>query len=185
MKCWYTVHTKPHAEYRVEAALQQRSIKTYLPTSSFPERKPQPFFPCYLFMRVDLDILPAWQWQWIPGLKNMVSFDGRPAQVSSQTIALIQRKLQELANDPTAPPASRFQPGDSVRITQGPLQDMVAVFNGPLSAANRVQVLLTFLGRTSRVWLEENTLEKTSSNSSVSAAKPRRRTRGRGRRIRN
>src|SRR5690606_15515553 len=132
MKYWYTLHTKPNSEYRVAATLQQQEIEIYLPETP-PLRqgqKRQPFFPCYLFMHTDLAIVPAWRWQWTPGLRGLVAFDGVPVPLSGQVIALIQRRLAEM--EAAGPgPVHPFKPGDTVRITNGPLRDMLAIFDGP------------------------------------------------------
>lgn len=185
MKQWYTLHTKPNAESQVEATLRQREIESYLPEfvslRAGKQRKTEPFFPCYLFMRVDLAIVAASQWQWIPGLRRILSFDGAPAAVPDSVINLIRRKVDELnANGRFA--KRPFEPGDRVRIVEGPLRDMVAIFDGPTTAGQRVQVLLDFLGRANRVWVDVNQLEK-FSHKDPHAKRPRR-TRGHGRFVR-
>ncbi|NJN99131.1 MAG: hypothetical protein HC875_36080 [Anaerolineales bacterium] len=59
MEQWYTLYTNPNAEYQVVAALQQRQIETYLPEllslKANKGKGKQPFFPCYLFARIDFE----------------------------------------------------------------------------------------------------------------------------------
>ena len=59
MEHWYTLHTKPNAEYQVATTLQQRNLPTYLPEIETVQpgrgRIKRPFFPCYLFLQVDFE----------------------------------------------------------------------------------------------------------------------------------
>jgi transcription antitermination factor NusG len=56
-----------------------------------------------------------------------VGFGGEPLSVPDQTIILIQRRLEGL-NKRLRQPQPQFKPGDVVRITNGPLADMAALF---------------------------------------------------------
>jgi transcriptional antiterminator RfaH len=187
MKQWYTVHTKPNAEYQVTAALQYRQIETYLPVikseRAHHQRKEEPFFPCYLFVRIDLEISAASQWQWIPGVRRILAFAGEPVPLPDSIIELIKQKLDALnANGGLV--KRPFEPGEPVRITDGPLRDIVAVFDGPITPAQRVQVLLNFLGRSTRVWIDTDYLEKLPKGYQFPDQKRPRRSRGQGRPIR-
>jgi transcriptional antiterminator RfaH len=187
MEHWYTAYTKPHCEQQVSVAMQRRGIETFLPefeTKQAPnKRKMEPLFPCYLFIKANLKSVGLPQVQWTPGVRRIVSFDDQPAAVPEEAINLIKHKLAEMEAAAEHPKHS-FQPGDSVRITEGPMRDMLAVFEGPTTASKRVQVLLTFLGRVSRLSTDASNLEPASPGSTASTSKRPRRTRGRGRRIR-
>jgi transcriptional antiterminator RfaH len=182
MEYWYTLYTKPNAEYQVEAALQQRGIETYLPETESPRprkgRPSKPFFPCYLFMKVDMQRVGLSQVQWTPGLRRIVAFDERPAALADDVIDLIRGRLQGGGWS-----AQRFQPGDKVRITEGPLKGLLAIFDRPSTPGERVEVLLTFLGQVSRASVAAVDLERAPAEAQVPQPRPPRRTRGRGRRI--
>jgi hypothetical protein len=80
-----------------------------------------------------------------------------------------------------------FEPGDVVRIKEGPFEDMLAIFDKEISPDGRVQVLLTALNRSVRLSIPGSDLEKTSKEAEEkngTAGKRPRRTRGRGRPIR-
>lgn len=187
MEQWYTLHTKPKAEYQVTAVLQQRQIETYLPEVMTPtankRQRKQPFFPCYLFARIDFARVGLSAVQWTPGLRRVVTFEDQPATVPAEVIALIRQKLDQL-EAAGGLPRHNFKVGDTVRIKEGPFQDMLALFNGPMSSAERVQVLLNILGQACRVKVDVAALEKTESQMppSVPFKRPRR-TRGHGRQI--
>jgi transcription elongation factor/antiterminator RfaH len=188
MEQWYTLYTKPNAEYQVVTALQRRGIQSYLPEIESVKdrggRDRKPFFPCYLFIKADLRVVGLSRVRWTPGLRRIVSCDDWPVPLPEELISLIQRKLGQI-NAAGNRPVHNFQPGDTVRITDGPLQSMLAIFEGPTTPAERVRVLLTFLGHARRVSLPVADLEKAPSNAEVSMPKRPRRTRGQGRRIRN
>ena len=186
MEQWYTLYTKPNAEYQVAAALRGRGIQTYLPEVDSRKggqgREKEPFFPCYLFVRLDFKVAGSSGVQWTPGLRRIVSFDDQPASMPDEMINLIQRKLGEI-EDAGGWPAHSFKPGDTVRITDGPLQGVLAIFEGPTTPARRVRVLLTMLGHASRAQVYVTNLEKASPGVEMLLPKQLRRTRGRGRRI--
>ncbi len=186
MEQWYALYTKPNSEYLVAGILWQHGIETYLPAIELPKthqrRKGNPFFPCYLFMKADLETVNSSQWMWTPGLRCIVTRSGRPVPVPEKVINLIRQKLNEFKTARSQSECS-FKPGETVRITNGPFRDMLAVFDKPISPNERVQILLQLLGRASRVQIDISDLEKSPSDASEHSPQKPRRTRGRGRRI--
>lgn len=185
MKEWYTLHTRPNAEYQVATALQRRELEVYLPEVETPagprQGRREPFFPCYLFLKIDFDVMSISQVQWTPGLRRVLACGDRPVPVANDIIEFIRLKLGATKAGESRP-APAFQPGDTVRITSGPFRDMLAIFEGPTTPNRRVQVLLSILGRASRVRVELADLKKAWSGTEPNMPRPRR-TRGRGRRI--
>lgn len=186
---WYALHTKPKAEYKVASALKESGFEIFLPEliqKQNSKTSSAPFFPCYLFMAANLHEVSASTWRWIPGLRQIVTSGSQPLPLPADVIRLIQTRLETLnkqaANETLA--GHGFQPGDSVRITHGPLRDMVAVFDGPTQPSRRVHVLLQVLDYHRRVQLDVTDLEKLAEPVPQPAKRPRR-TRGRGRRIRH
>ncbi|MEJ2210922.1 MAG: transcription termination/antitermination NusG family protein [Anaerolineae bacterium] len=148
MKRWYALYTKPHKEHQVNNLLQGQGIETYLPTVRRKiRRRDRPdrvvYFPCYLFARVDFEATPRSSVAWMPGIRRIVSFGEQPAVVDEKLVRLIRRRLGDIEEVGYG----RLKQGDQVRITAGPLRDMEAVFDRPLSAADRVRVLLDVMGR--------------------------------------
>lgn len=186
MEEWYTIYTRPRMEQRVAVTLADQGIKTYLPKIKNhldpAKGKLIPFFPCYLFMWVDLEKTAAAKWQWAPGLRGIVAFDGVAAPISTQGIELIRRNIEEF-NSSVAWRQSKFKPGDVVRVKTGPFAGLLALFEGPTTPAKRVTVLLDFLGNLNRVRLNANDLEKAPPGTEITPTKRPRRTRGNGRQI--
>ena len=188
MKQWFALHTRPYSERKVAVRLDRYDIETYVPmTESESDRsdaKPVPFFPGYMFMRIDMDEANPDHWRFTPGVRYLVSYGSEPVVVSEELVQLIRRELDALEARKRQP-RGRFKPGERVRITSGPLKDMVAIFDGPTEPAERVHVLLEVMSRYKRVSIAESVLEKEDSAQEKQTGKPPRRTRGRGRRIRS
>ncbi len=186
MKQWYALYTKPNAEHRVQAALQRRNIETFLPEIAPPPsaniQRKLPFFPNYLFMRIDLQSTPASRWIWTPGLRYVVSSDEKPIVIPIQAIELIKNQLAAYDVDRKTNRLG-FKHGDKVRMNKGPFADMIAIFEKPSSAATRVRVLLNFLGRMSLIQVDVADIEKAPPEAVVEEPTRHRRTRGHGRHI--
>jgi transcriptional antiterminator RfaH len=181
MEQWYTLHTKPRAEYHVVKELAQRQIYTYLPEElSQTPRGRKPFFPCYLFAKIDFALVSFSSVQWTPGLRRVVAFDDQPVPLADEIIDMIRHSISQMeATGGWLVPS--FKPGDTVRIKSGPFQDMLAIFAGPTTPTQRVQVLLNFLGHASRVQVDITDLEEVNPGVEMPPLKRLRGTRGQGR----
>ena len=181
---WYAIHTKPYAERHVAMQLRQRDVEVYFPrfvkTLANKQKRMCPLFPGYLFAQLDLEQGDS-GWQWTPGLRYVVAYGDKPIPVSEEIIHLIEIQLQKMANSEV--PGHGLKPGDTVRITHGPFQDMLAVFEGPMRPSDRVQVLMNTLHRAIRVRIASDDLRKVDAPKSITSGRRPRRTRGRGRRI--
>lgn len=148
MKCWHALYTKPKKEFQVEAWLREQGIETYLPSvQRRVRRRDRPdrvvYFRCYLFARMDLMVIPRSAITWMPGVRHIVGDGDRPIIVADEIVDLIRSRLEgkeEIGY-------GDLRHGDRVRITSGPLRDLEAVFDTPLSAAERVRILLDVMGR--------------------------------------
>ena len=155
MKHWYALYTKPKQERQVDALLQGQGIETYLPTVRRKvRRRDRPdrvvYFPCYLFAQLDFEVIPFSSIAWMPGVRRIVSFGEQPAVVADEMVQLIRRRLEGVEETGYR----RLKQGDRVRIQVGPLRDLEAVFDQPLSPANRVRILLDVMGRMTAVDLD-------------------------------
>jgi len=181
MKHWYALYTKPHAERQVAGALHERGLEVFLPTVRKHYRRrwqAGPLFPCYLFTRVDLEQVGYSAVAWTPGLRRIVAFDDRPAMVPEEAIEMIRQRLVEIEGQGGLP-THGFKPGDEVRLKDGPLQGLHAIFEGPMGPAERVRVLIEFLGQANRAEVPAADLERVPV---IEGQRQRpRRTRGRGR----
>jgi transcriptional antiterminator RfaH len=182
MENWYTLYTKPNAEAQVARTLKARGLTVLLPLlPSRPGERLRPLFPAYLFVRCDLTVIGIENLQWIPGLRRILSFEGRPAVVPDAAIALIERGLAEI-EAAGGLPQHAFKPGDVVVIDQGPLAGLRGIFQGPIGPAERVRILVRFLGETNRAEVPVEALRRAGEEGLGQVR--RRGTRGHGRQIR-
>jgi transcription elongation factor/antiterminator RfaH len=155
MKHWHALYTKPRKEHQVNASLQEQGIETYLPTVRRKiRRRDRPdrvvYFPCYLFARLDLKVVPRSSIAWMPGVRCIVSAGEQPAIVPNEIVDLIRSRLEDIEEVGHG----KLKQGDRVRIASGPLRHLEAVFDQPLSAADRVRILLDVMGRMTPVEID-------------------------------
>lgn len=110
-------------------------------------------FPSYAFVLIDLQWHAA---RWSPGVLRLITNGGEgPAHVPDRIIDELRSRegrdgLIALPRPPR--PSGRFQPGDRVRITDGPLTGLVGMVAG-MRPHQRIEVLLQMLGSLQRVEL--------------------------------
>jgi transcriptional antiterminator RfaH len=165
MNQWYALYTKPKMEQQVHSLLEQRGMHTYLPLIHVPKkgapklRVEQPFFPCYLFGLIDFSAVSRSSVNWMPGMRGVISFCGKPTVVDERIIETLRSRLLSQENYRQKGDC-RFQRGDLVRIKSGVMQDMEATFDQALSASGRVRILLNILCRQTACEIEAEYLER-------------------------
>ena len=157
---WYALYTKPRKEHQVDATLRGQGIETYLPTVQRKvRRRDRPdrvvYFPCYLFARVDLTVVPRSTIDWMPGIRRIVGSGGQPAVIDDEIVEMVRQRLATIEDVGYG----HLKQGDRVRIVSGPLRDLEAVFDKPMSAANRVRILLDVVGRMTPVEIDYSEIE--------------------------
>jgi transcription antitermination factor NusG len=126
--CWYAAYTCPRHEKLVERHLSGRSIENYLPVyrarQQWKDRRKLvefPLFPGYVFVRFDLrDRLRVLD---VPGIVQIVSFNGLPAPLSDAEISRLRIGLGQ-CNEIRPYPYGTLTIGRHVRITNGPFSGL-------------------------------------------------------------
>jgi len=184
-KRWYVVHTKARQELLAASLLEQhQAVTVLLPQVRQRTRgqmRPAPLFPGYLFVELDLEQSEASAVNNTPGVVRLVAFGGVPKPVPGRVIEALQARLDEI-DAQGGLPQHPFRVGDRVRLKEGPLAGLEAVFVGPMRPAERVRVLLEFLGQEQETLVPVEDLEPAGG---PATPKRPRRTRGQGRTIRN
>lgn len=155
MQHWHLIYTKPNQESLVNRQLEQRDLEVYFPALQFDRgyRRGigvEPFFPHYLFVKVDLTSSQASGLRWLAGVRTIVEIDDKPVIVPDTVIESLHRRLDPVVHRVLRKSEWLFQPGQKVQITDGPFKDFTAVFQKGLSGEQRVQVLIEFLGSSIR-----------------------------------
>ena len=109
-KRWFALYTKPHKEYMVQGLLRNHQVETYLPEIAVAVRRrdrrsKKPFFPHYLFARLDPRGDRMAKAQWTPGLRRIVSAGGQPIPIPDTVVAHIRRRRRSLWSSRRQEPA--------------------------------------------------------------------------------
>ena len=172
---WYVVHAYSNYEHKVKASLLER-IKRYgledkfgeilVPTEEVVEmregqkrRSERKFFPGYVLVQMEMD---DETWHLVKEVPKVLGFIGgssdRPAPISEKEANSILNRVQEGVDRPR--PKVLFEPGEVVRVTDGPFND----FNGVVEHVNyeksKVRVAVQILGRSTPVELDFGQVEK-------------------------
>lgn len=172
---WYVVHAYSNFEHKVKQYLEER-IKMHgledkfgdimVPTEEVVEmregqkrRSERKFFPGYVLVQMDMD---EDTWHLVKEVPKVLGFIGgssdRPAPISDKEADVILQRVQEGVDKPR--PKVLFEPGEVVRVIDGPFND----FNGVVEQVNyeksRLRVAVQILGRSTPVELDFGQVEK-------------------------
>jgi transcriptional antiterminator NusG len=174
-KRWYVVHAYSGYEKKVAGALrdrveragmQERFGDILVPTEEVVEmragqkrKSERKFFPGYVLVQMELD---DETWHLVKDTPNVMGFIGgkadKPAPITEAEAEAILRRVQ--SNDKPKP-KTIFEPGEMVRVIDGPFND----FNGVVEEVNyeksRLHVAVLIFGRSTPVELDFSQVEKT------------------------
>jgi transcription termination/antitermination protein NusG len=172
---WYVVHAYSNYEHKVKHSLEER-IKRFgleskfgdilVPTEEVVEmregqkiRSERKFFPGYVLVKMEMD---DETWHLVKEVPKVLGFIGgssdKPAPITEREANAILNRVQEGADKPR--PKVLFEPGEVVRVIEGPFND----FNGVVEQVNydksKVRVAVQILGRSTPVDLDFAQVEK-------------------------
>jgi len=172
---WYVVHAYSNYEHKVKTSLQERIRRFGLeerfgeilvPTEEVVEmregqrrKSERKFFPGYVLVQMEMD---DETWHLVKEVPKVLGFIGgssdKPAPISEREADAILNRVQEGADKPR--PKVLFEPGEVVRVIEGPFND----FNGVVEQVNyeksKVRVAVQILGRSTPVDLDFGQVEK-------------------------
>ena len=174
-KQWYILQVYSGQELAVKKLLEERIAvkklqdqfgKILVPTEEVMEMKSgqkrkseRKFFPGYVLIEVELT--PE-LWHIICEVPKVIGFIGgradQPAPISEKELNKIMQRVQEGVDSPR--PKVLFEPGEIIRVNDGPFAD----FNGVVEDVNyeksRLRVAVSIFGRSTPVELEFAQVEK-------------------------
>ena len=163
MNKWYVVLAKSRQERWAKAMLERAGITTYYPELEDADSRngkyqvsTAPLFPGYFFANFDYEQ----QYRTVSycrGVRNIVTFGHTPAEVDPKLLEEIRDRLAEQNNKLTS-----FRRGEIVRVSQGPLAGIKAIFDFSLPKKDRVVVLLRTLFYQSRAVMQLSSIERFS-----------------------
>lgn len=172
---WYVVHAYSGFENQVKKslaerierfAMQEKFGKVLVPMEEVVEmregqkkRSERKFFPGYVLVQMEMD---DESWHLVKDVPKVLGFIGgttdKPAPIPDREADAILQRIQEGVDKPR--PKVLFEPGEVVRVTDGPFND----FNGIVEEVNyeksRMLVAVQIFGRSTPVELEFGQVEK-------------------------
>jgi len=173
---WFIVHAYSNFEHKVKKSLEERIERMGLqdkfgeilvPTEEVVEmregqkrRSERKFFPGYVLVQMEMD---DETWHLVKEVPKVLGFIGgssdKPAPITEAEANRILQRVQEGVDKPR--PKVLFEPGEVVRVTDGPFKDFSGVVEGVNYDKNKLQVAVQILGRSTPVELEFGQVEKT------------------------
>lgn len=153
-------------EHIARSGLQDYFGEVMVPTEEVIEvkggqrrRSERKFFPGYVLVQMEMN---DETWHLVKNCPRVLGFIGgtpdKPAPISDQEADKILQRVQEGAEKPR--PKVLFEPGEVVRVTDGPFND----FNGVVEEVNfeksKLLVAVQIFGRSTPVELEFSQVEK-------------------------
>lgn len=171
-KRWYVVHAYSGYEKRVMQSLQERVElenmqddfgDILVPTEEVVEmrngqkrKSERKFYPGYVLVQMEMNDA---SWHLVKSVPRVMGFIGEdtrnPGKVAPITEKEAQGILQRVEAGVDQPrPKTLFEPGQMVRVTEGPFTDFTGVVEGVNYEKSRVQVAVLIFGRSTPVELE-------------------------------
>lgn len=174
-KRWYVIHAYSGFENYVVRALKERIklagmesrfAEIIVPTEEVIEmragqkrKSERKFFPGYVLVQMEMDDST---WHLVRDVPRVLGFiggtSGKPSPISDREANSILQRVEEGENKPR--PKVLFEPGEVVRVNDGPFAD----FNGVVEDVNyeksRLRVSVSIFGRSTPVELEFGQVEK-------------------------
>jgi len=174
-KRWYVVHAfsgyEKHVQQSIKEHIQRAGMEEFfgdilVPTEEIVELRggqkrtsERKFFPGYVLVQMEMN---DETWHLIKSVPRVTGFIGgtnsKPTPISDREATTIIEQVEAGADKPR--PKFSFQPGELVRVIDGPFQD----FNGTVEDVNfdksKLRVAVSIFGRSTPVELEFSQVEK-------------------------
>lgn len=174
-KHWYVVHAYSGFENQVKRSLAERITRfgaeekfgeILVPTEEVVEmregqkrRSERKFFPGYVLVQMVMD---DETWHLVKDTSKVMGFIGgtsdKPAPITEKEANAILDRVQEGVEKPR--PKVLFEPGEVVRVVDGPFNDFNGVVEEVNYEKNRLRVAVLIFGRSTPVELEFGQVEK-------------------------
>ena len=172
---WYVVHAYSGFEQQVRRLLKERIERSgmhdyfgdvLVPTEEVVEmrdgqkrKSDRKFFPGYVLVQMEMN---DDSWHLVKSVPKVMGFIGgssdRPAPITDKEADSILQRVQEGTEKPR--PKILFEPGEVVRVVDGPFNDFNGVVKEVDYDKSRLKVAVLIFGRSTPVELEFGQVEK-------------------------
>lgn len=146
---WCAVQCQPHRERAALLHLLNQDFQTFLPFRERTRRHARkietvrvPYFPGYLFVRLDLTREP---WRRINSTFGVVRLVMNGEFPAAAPIGVVEALMEACGQGSVLSPEPLLSVGDRVRVLLGPFADLLGELD-QLSDSGRVRVLLDIMG---------------------------------------
>lgn len=173
-KQWYVVHTLSGQEQKVKEALdiriasedyQDKISEVLIPMESVSEVKggkkritKRKFFPGYILVEMEMD---DDTWYFVKNMSGVIGFvgSGKPVPLMNHEIQDILDQIEEKKEK--VKPKVMFDPGEIVKVTDGPFVNFTGEIDEVDPDRGRLKVMVSIFGRATPVELEYWQVERT------------------------
>ncbi len=172
---WYVVHAYSGFEAKVKLSLMERVQRAgmedmfgeiLVPTEEVVEmragqqrKSERKFFPGYVLVQMEMT---DETWHLVKDVPKVLGFIGgtgdRPAPITEKEANALLQRVQECVEKPR--PKILFEPGEVVRVIDGPFNDFNGVVEDVDYEKSRLKVSVLIFGRSTPVDLEFGQVEK-------------------------
>ena len=174
-KKWYVVHAYSGYEKKVRDKILEHAEREGLgdafgrvlvPSEEVIEirdgkkrKSERKFFPGYVLVEMEMN---EDTWHLVKNVPQVMGFIGgtteEPAPISQREVDRILQRVEEVSSKPR--PKVVFEPGEQVRVIDGPFTEFMAVVEGVDYDRNKLQVSVSIFGRSTPVELDFSQVEK-------------------------
>lgn len=174
-KRWYVIHAysgfesqvkRSLADHILRAGMQESFGEVLVPTEEVIEmrsgqqrRSERKFFPGYVLVQMEMNDAT---WHLVNEIPKVMGFLGgtgdRPLPISEREANEILERVREGGEKPR--PKILFEPGEVVRVIDGPFNDFTGMVEQVDYEKNRLTVSVSIFGRSTPVELEFGQVEK-------------------------
>jgi transcriptional antiterminator NusG len=174
-KRWYVVHAYSGFEKQVKNSLEDYVKRAgmedlfgeiLVPTEEVVEmkkgvkrRSERKFFPGYVLVQMEMN---DDSWHLVKSVPKVLGFIGgrqdQPAPITQREADVILQRVQEGVDKPR--PKILFEPGEVVRVIDGPFNDFSGVVEEINYEKSRLRVAVSIFGRSTPVELDFQQVEK-------------------------
>ncbi|WWO97868.1 MAG: transcription termination/antitermination protein NusG [Candidatus Dasytiphilus stammeri] len=172
---WYIVQAYSGFESRVAQSLREH-IKLHKVDKLFGEliipseevvemrggqrrQSERKFFPGYILVQM---IMNDRSWHLVRSIPRVMGFIGgrynRPSPISDKEVHIIVNRIKQAENKPK--PKTLFEPGEMIRVNEGPFADFNGVVEEVDYEKNIIKVSVSIFGRATPVELDFSQVEK-------------------------
>jgi transcriptional antiterminator NusG len=174
-KRWYVIHVHSGFEKNVQRTLSERILyqgmqdlfdRILVPVEEVVELKQgqksiteRKFLPGYVLVEMEMN---DESWHLVKNTPKVTGFVGgtanKPTPISEKEVEKVMQQIQDGVEKPR--PKVMFEPGEMVRVKDGPFSDFHGLVEQVNYEKNRLRVSVTIFGRATPVELEFGQVEK-------------------------